>query len=347
MYSLKGRYSKALVTGGAGFVGSHLVEELLGDGLEVVSLDDYSAGKRENLEHLNTHPRFREVQCDITDYERLLPHFEGVDVVFHEAVSKMTICLKNPRRDLQINAEGTFNVLEASRHWGVKKVVHASTGSVYGEARYYPTDEAHPLNPASYYGVSKLAGEKYARAFSDLYGMDVTVLRYYHVFGPRQENSEVGGVVSIFGRRALRDEPLVIFGDGTQLRSFTYVKDVVNINKLVALADGTKGEAYNCASGTKVTILELAQAVLRELGKESLPIEFSDWKIGDIRKFNVDNSKIRKLGFEFKFPFDQGLTLTLDFLVDYFTKRDGKDYRQGVPGKVLTARAPRETPTYV
>lgn len=320
MTTLKERYSLALVTGGAGFIGSHLVGALLDEGLAVVSIDDYSAGRKENLIEFSDNPRFSEIECDITNRDALAPHFEGVDVVFHEAVSKNTVCMKNPARDLEINSLGTLNVLELALKQGVKKLVHASTGSVYGEARYFPTDEEHPLNPASYYGVSKLAGEKYVRLFSDLHDLDTTILRYYHVFGPRQDYSDVGGVVSIFGRRALNDQPLIIFGDGTQLRSFTSVEDVVSINKLVALREGTKGEAYNCASGVRVTIQQLADAVLRHFGKEHLSIEYRDWKPGDILTFDVNNSKLKELGFEFNFTFEQGLNRTLDWLKVYFGK---------------------------
>jgi UDP-glucose 4-epimerase len=320
-FSLAGRYRKALVTGGAGFVGSHLVEELLRDGLEVVSVDDYSGGKRENLDDFRGNPGFIEADCDITDLEKLRPWFDGVDIVFHQAASKMTICLRDPRRDLEVNAKGTFNLLELARDTGVKKFVHVSTGSVYGEAKYYPTDENHPLNPTSYYGVSKLAGEKYARAFSHLYGMDSTMLRYYHVYGPRQENSDVGGVVSIFARRAMEGKPLVIFGDGTQMRSFTYVKDVVNINKLVALKPETRGEVYNCASGIKVTIQELAEAILDVLDRRDVGIEYRDWKLGDIKVFDVSNEKLRNLGMEWKTPFAEGLRETLEWTKAWLRRR--------------------------
>ena len=220
-------YKKAIVTGGAGFIGSHVVEELVKLGVHTISIDDYFAGKPENLEHLKGYENFEEVKCDVTDLEGLKEHFGGVDVVFHQAASKKTICLNDPRRDLEINAEGTFNLLELSRDLGVKKFVHASTGSVYGEAQYFPQDEQHPLVPTSYYGVSKLAGEKYVKAFQHLYGLDTTVLRYFHIYGPRQESSDVGGVVSIFSRLMLAGKPITIFGDGTQQRSFTYVKDVV------------------------------------------------------------------------------------------------------------------------
>ncbi len=313
-YSLRGVYKRAVVTGGAGFIGSHLVESLLADGLEVVSIDNYSTGKRSNLEHLSAERRLRIVDCDITDKAAVSPHLAGADVVFHEACSKMTMCLIDPARDLEVNAQGTFNMLEAAREHGVNKFVHASTGSVYGVAQYYPTDEAHPVNPTSYYGVSKLAGEKYVRAFQHLYGMDAVILRYFHVYGPRQEMGDLGGVTCIFGRRAVKNEPLIIFGDGSQVRSFTYVGDVVNINKLVARTSGISGQAFNCASGSRVTIKELADAVLAHYKKQHIGIEYRDWKIGDIKVFDVSNARIKELGMEFTMPFKDGLAMTLDWL---------------------------------
>ena len=314
------KYKRAIVTGGAGFVGSHLVDSLLEDGIEVISIDDYSGGKKSNLAHHKNNPKLKEVNCDITDYSELKKYFGGVDIVFHQAVSKMTICLKDPRRDLEVNAEGTFNLLELSRDFGVKKFVHASTGSVYGIAQEFPTNELHQLNPASYYGVSKLAGEKYVRLFTDLYDLDATILRYYHVYGPRQESSDVGGVVSIFARRALENKSLIIYGDWTQIRSFTYVKDIVNLNKLVAIKPDTKGEAYNCASGIKVTIQELADKVLKSLGKENIDIVFKDWKIGDIKFFDVSNEKLKSIGASWNNDFEKGLDETLSWSKNWFSK---------------------------
>lgn len=319
--SMRDKYKRALVTGGAGFIGSHIVEELLADGLEVISVDNYFAGKHENLRHFHDYNGFTEVDCDVTDYEGLKRLFDGVDIVFHEAASKKTICLRDPRRDLLINGAGTFNVLELSRDFGVKKVVHASSGSVYGEAHFFPQTEEHPLNPTSYYGVSKLAGEKYARAFCDLYDMDCTILRYFHVYGPRQENSDVGGVVSIFGRRVFNGQPPIIFGDGTQQRTFTYVKDVVGINKLVAMADGTKGEAYNCGIGVNVTVGELAEAIKRHFGRCDLRTEYADWSVGDIKCFDVSSEKIKRLGYTFQWSFEDGLRETLNWLADYLQEK--------------------------
>ena len=303
MYSLNGRFKRALVTGGAGFVGSHIVEELLADGLEVVSVDDYSAGKAKNLQPFKENVKLTEVNCDITDRSKLGPFFDGVDIVFHEAVSKMTVCLKNPRRDLQINAEGTFNLLELSRDFGVKKFIHASTGSVYGEAKYYPTDEKHPVNPTSFYGVSKLAGEKYVRLFSEMFGIDTTILRYYHVYGPRQENSEVGGVVSIFAKLAMEGRPLTIFGDGTQLRSFTYVKDVVNVINWFLNKPKING-LFNVGSSIPQSFNYLAKCVYRNCNI-SENIEYIDTP-KKIRKqyqyfTKASLNKLRKVGYNDKF----------------------------------------------
>lgn len=313
-YSLKGIYKKAIVTGGAGFVGSNLVESLLEDGITVISIDDYSVGKEINHEDLKQKfgNQLQSIHCDITNKQDLEKYFDGVDIVFHQACSKMSICLIDPLRDLEVNAGGTFNLLELARDYKIKKFVHVSTGSVYGVAKYYPTDENHMLNPTSYYGVSKLAGEKYARAFSELYDMDISLLRYFHVYGPKQDSSAYGGVIGIFCEQALKQLDITIFGDGTQIRSFTHVNDVVNINKLVALKGG-KGEAYNCASGLKVSINEIAEKIVK-LADSSSSINYEDWKTGDIKDFDVSHEKIKSLGFEFQYlNFDKGLLDTFNW----------------------------------
>ena len=325
MNKLNTLYKKAIVTGGAGFIGSHLVEELLNQGIQVISIDDYSGGKSENLQHLKSFPGFTEIKCDITNKAELEKYFSGVDIIFHEAVSKMTLCLRDPQRDLEVNAQGTLNLLELSRDYGIKKFIHASTGSVYGEAHYYPTDENHPVNPASFYGVSKLAGEKYVGVFNRLYGLNTTVLRYFHVYGPRQENSDVGGVASIFARRALENKDLIIFGDGTQIRSFTYVKDVVRINIMAALLKETNGQSYNCASGVKITISELANKVLTILNKQHLKINYQDWKIGDIKVFDVSNDKLKSIGMKWEVSFDEGLRETLEWSKTWVSINKGCD----------------------
>ncbi|RCV66042.1 UDP-glucose 4-epimerase [Methanophagales archaeon] len=318
---LKRDFSKALVTGGAGFIGSHIVEELLKQGIKVVSVDNLLAGKLENVALFLDNRDFEFVCCDITNYNELEPNFKDVDVVFHNAASKKTICMRDPMRDLSINAEGTFNVLAASRKYKVKKFIHASTGSVYGEPIYFPTTEEHPVNPTSFYGVSKLAGEKYVKLAETLYDMKVTILRYHHVYGPRQEYSDVGGVIPIFIRRLLYEQPPIIHGDGTQLRSFTYVKDVVAANFLVAAKEESNGEVYNLASGIKVTINELANKLMDIMGKRYDPI-YDDWMTGDILKFDIDNTKLKELGFEFQFGFDDGLKSTIGWLEKLLSRGD-------------------------
>ncbi|MDC0614624.1 SDR family NAD(P)-dependent oxidoreductase [Schleiferiaceae bacterium] len=315
-------YKKAIVTGGAGFVGSHLVEELLDSGLEVVSIDDFSAGKMKNLDHLSSRPGLKIVRADISDRSSVEPFMDGVDVIFNNAASKKNICLDNPERDLEVNARGTLIMLELAKKYGVKKFVHASTGSVYGEPSLFPQTEEHPLDPVSYYGVSKLAGERYVILYSKLFGLDTTCLRYFHVYGPRQESNEFGGVVSIFIRNMLNGENLTIFGDGTQQRSFTWVKDIVKANILVATKPEANGECYNCASGITVTINELAEFIYNNMNSNSgTIIEHGDWLIGDIMKFDVSNDKIRSLGLNFETDFWEKLRITIAEMQTYLSTK--------------------------
>lgn len=297
---LRGR--KVMVTGGAGFVGSHLCDALVELGAEVICLDDLSAGKTANVAHLEGRENFRFVQGDVCDSGPAMDAlFDGLDTVFHNAASKKNICLINPHRDLEVNAGGALNLLQMAMKHEVRKFVHASTGSVYGEPRLFPTDETHPFEPVSYYGVSKLAGERYVDVFHTLYGLDTTILRYFHVYGPRQESNEFGGVVSIFLRRIKEGKNPIVFGDGEQVRSFTYVEDLVGANLLAAVTPKATGEAYNVASAIRVTINELAEGMLKLLDNQGrLRVEHGDPLIGDIMNFDIDNSKIRRdLGIAF------------------------------------------------
>jgi nucleoside-diphosphate-sugar epimerase len=327
--SLKGK--KVLVTGAAGFIGSHLSEALVNLGADVVAIDDLSAGKTSNIAHLDSRPNFRFVKMDVCDSGPEMDLvFEGVDTVFHNAASKKNVCLINPQRDLEVNAGGALNLLEKSMAHGVRKFVHASTGSVYGEPQIFPTDEQHPLQPISYYGVSKLAGERYVDVFHHLYGLDTTILRYFHVYGPRQESNEFGGVVSIFLRRITNGENPVVFGHGRQVRSFTWVGDLVEANLRAATHPKATGQAYNAASGIRVTINELATGMLELLDPEKrLKVEHGDPLIGDPQFFDVDNSKIKN---------DLDMTLHSDF---WSTLREAlRDVRGflGVPGTVTNTR---------
>ncbi|MDQ2877777.1 MAG: SDR family NAD(P)-dependent oxidoreductase [Pseudomonadota bacterium] len=305
---------KVIVTGGAGFVGSHLCERLVEIGAEVICLDDLSAGKRGNVATFADKPNFTFVAMDVCEESSAMATlFAGVDTVFHNAASKKNICLVNPQRDLEVNAGGALNLLRHAIDAGVRKFVHASTGSVYGEPQIFPTIENHPFEPVSYYGVSKLAGERYVDVFHKLYGLDTTILRYFHVYGPRQESNEFGGVVSIFLRKISAGENPVVFGHGEQVRSFTWVLDLVEANLRAATDPVATGEAYNVASGIRVTINELAQGMLDVLDPDKrLKVEHGDPLVGDIMEFDVSNAKIRKqLGMTFEQDFWKTLKLAL------------------------------------
>jgi nucleoside-diphosphate-sugar epimerase len=312
------KYRRAVVTGGAGFIGSHIVEALLDTDMEVVCLDDLSAGKRENIDIFSDRKNYWFRQVDVSDAAALRGALEGADVIFHNAASKKNICLVDPRRDLAVNGEGAFNIFSLSIELGVKKVVHASTGSVYGEPVVFPQTEDHPLDPVSYYGVSKLAGERYGMAIHKLDGLDVTVLRYFHVYGARQEwDDQFGGVVSIFLRRALNGKKLIVHGDGHQQRSFTNVRDVVRANLLTAVNPKASGQAYNCASGIRVTIKELAEYLIENVEDcEHVKIEHGDPLIGDIRNFDVSSAKLQALGLDFEQDVWRGLGPTIKWMAD-------------------------------
>lgn len=320
MEVLDSKYQTILVTGGAGFIGSHICEELLRQKRRVFCFDNFVNADEKTIEPFMDDPLFTLIRadvCDILDTPSLLNKFQGVDLVYHQACGKCTVCLLNPKLDLTVNAWGTYNVLEACRLKGVKKIVHASTGSVYGEPQYYPEDEKHPYKPVSFYGVSKLAGERYYEVFRKMYNIDYTILRYFHVYGTRQMSDDYGGVIAIFIRRAHEDKPIIIYGDGSQIRSFTFVDDVVKANIVCANDARTSGEVYNCCSGIQVSILELAKAVLKIM-KKNLPIIFKDWRAGDIKYFDVSNEKISNLGVTFTTDFPTALEKVVKSYVEDF-----------------------------
>lgn len=308
---------KFLVTGGCGFVGSHLCDALLSCGASVVCLDNLSAGKIDNIKHLIGRENFEFVQKDIRDLSGENDHhwFKDVDLVFHNAASKKNICLLNPAADMEVNGIGILRILELMKSSGKGKLVHASTGSVYGRPTVFPTTEKASFAPVSHYGVSKAAAEHYIELYGSEGLIEATILRYFHVFGSRQESNEFGGVVSIFMRQAKSGEPLTIFGDGHQLRCFTHITDVINANILAAqrLLSGLQSSAidkFNVASSNRVTILELAEYIQansnRYLGSET-EIKYCPALDGDIHFFDVCSKKIEN---------DLGLTFRDNFFSD-------------------------------
>jgi len=301
---------RSMVTGGAGFIGSHICDKLIELGHEVICVDNLSAGSIENIQHLSKNKNFEFHKMDVTD-DDIDILMDGVDTIFHNAASKKNICLKDPMRDLFVNAGGTLNLLTKAKELGVKKFVHASTGSVYGEPVVFPQTEHHRLHPTSYYGVSKLAGERYVDTFNKLYGLDTTILRYFHVYGPRQDAGEFGGVISIFIKNILDGKPIRIFGDGKQERSFTFIDDIVSANIEAATNKNSSGKVYNCASGIKVTINELVD-YLSQLMKVPVEKIYEDRLVGDIDHFDVENDLISfDLGIRFLQDIRIGLLKTI------------------------------------
>ena len=302
---------KALVTGGGGFIGSHLCEALLDKGYKVVCFDNMSAGKLENIVHLRKNKNFQFILGDVRDSDMLDDALVGVDVVFNQMASKKTICERSPVEDCEVNAGGTLNLLLAMQRNGVNKIVHASTGSVYGEV-IGRINENTPLNPVSYYGVSKMAGEKYVAAFGDLYGFEYTILRYFHVYGERQDMSDKGGVVPIFIRKVLSGEPILVHGTGEQIRSFTYVGDVVHAN--LEGFDKMDNGIYNCASGLRVSVNTLS-SMIRESIADFGEVH-GERLFGDVDNFNIDNSSICE-DFNMIFTtFEDGLSKTIQWYVE-------------------------------
>jgi UDP-glucose 4-epimerase len=293
------RSKRVVVTGGAGFIGSHLCDALLERDNTVTCVDNLvgTAGSTRNIAHLLDHPGFQLVAESVLDWSARAD-LSTVDCVFHLAASKHAAALTDPERDLAVNGLGTLRLLLRAAHDGVPKFVHASTGSVFGETSREHVEDA-PKKPVSLYGISKLAGESYCRVVAETFGLDHTILRYYHVIGPRQDASGQGGVVPVFVRRSLEGRPLTIYGTGAQTRSFTSVRDVVRTTMLAATSEAMRHADFNCASGVSVTIQELADYVLAETGSTEA-IEYAPARPGDIQHFAVDNTKLRRLGIDFE-----------------------------------------------
>ena len=280
---------KALVTGIAGFIGSHLADRLLSMGCDVVGVDDLSAGYMQNVPEGVTF-----YKCSVLHVGRYMHELRDCDVIFHNAAAKKNVCLKSPEKDLMVNGKETLRLLSVAHKANPHiKFVHASTGSVYGEVSGIITEET-PCKPVSYYGISKLAGENYVRLYNEMHGMDTTILRLFHVYGPRQESDPfLGGVIAVFADRIRKGLPVVVHGDGSQNRLFTYVDDVAQANIVAAMNPAMSGEIYNVANDVQVTVMEAAEQLMVREG-QFVPIEYADTLIGDIYNFNIDSSKIQK-----------------------------------------------------
>jgi len=301
---------KVVVTGGAGFVGSNLAKKLAPNN-ETIVVDDLSTGYLENIQDDVDRGQIEFIKGSITDLDLLEDVFNGVDYVFHQAaIPSVLRSMKDPLRSNNVNINGTLNVLIAAQYNNVEKVVYASSSSVYGDTPTLPKKEDMSPCPLSPYAVSKLTGEYYCQVFTGVYDLKTIVLRYFNVYGPRQDPSgDYAAVIPRFIMRILDDKPPVIFGDGEQTRDFSFIEDVVQANILAA--ESTASGVFNIAGGKRITINKLADLIMRIIGKK-IDVEYKGPRPGDIRHSLADISKARD-SFNYKpiFSIEKGLEETV------------------------------------
>jgi UDP-glucose 4-epimerase len=308
---LKGK--NILVTGGAGFVGSHIVDRLAPEN-KVIVFDNLFTGSLSNLEE--SRDRITFIKGDILDKALLTDVVAEVEFVFHLAAHVGNIrSIKDPYFDMDVNIRGMLNLLEACRNSNIKRLVYSSSGAIFGEAKYLPIDEDHPLHPESPYAVSKMAAEKYALAFYKVFSVPATAVRYFNIYGPRQDTSEYANAISIFLGKFKKGEPITIFGDGEQTRDFTFVEDVVTSNILAATRPAAAGEIFNIATG-QATSLNQIVALIRQISGREIPATYADPRVGEVRDSRAEIKKARSiLGYRPQTDLKEGLLLTWNELV--------------------------------
>ncbi len=309
-----------LVTGGAGFIGSNLCEALLGMGHTVRCLDDLSTGKYENIEPFLEKDEFTFVKGDIRDLETCKKAVEGVDYVLNQAAwGSVPRSIEMPLLYEEVNIRGTLNMMEASRVCGVKKFVYASSSSVYGDSTELPKKEGQEGRVISPYALTKKTDEEYGRLYKELYGLDTYGLRYFNVFGRRQDpDGMYAAVIPKFIKQLLHGETPTINGDGRQSRDFTYIDNVIEANLRACKADSdAAGEAFNIGAGGRLYLIDMYDQLCQALGVNVAP-NFGPPRAGDVRDSNADISKARKLlGYDPSYDFAQGITLAIDWYKDY------------------------------
>ena len=305
-----------LVTGGAGFIGSHIVEALVGRGESVRVLDNLSTGKRDNVAPWLGRADF--IEADLRDPEAVRGACRGVDFVLHHAaLPSVPRSVKDPVASNDVNAGGTLNVLVAGRDEGVRRVVYAGSSSVYGDTPVLPKREDMPANPLSPYAISKYTGELYCTVFHSLYGLETVVLRYFNVFGPRQDpTSQYAAVIPKFITALREGTPPTIYGDGEQTRDFTYVANVVKANLLACMAPAAVGSVINIACGAQTSLNELVR-LLREIMDSDTEPTYSAARPGDVKHSLADTSRAAELlGYQPDVSLEDGLRLTAEFFAD-------------------------------
>jgi UDP-glucose 4-epimerase len=311
---------KILITGGAGFVGSHLSDKYTKKGNTVICLDNFMSGNLINIRHLLSYRNFKLINGDVRDLDLLEKIMTDVEVVFHLAAQiHVDRSIIEPKLTYDINISGTQNILELARRYDVRKVIHASTSEVYGTAQYTPMDEKHPLNAPHPYGASKTAADRMCYAYKQTYGMDITIMRLFNIFGPRQRDTGYGGVISIFVRRALSGMPPIVYGDGKQTRDYTYIEDVLSAYDAVLNYKGILDGPINFGTGREVKIIDLANKIIRLTGQQGkIKPVYVEPRPGEVQRLLADISHAKKLlKWEPECTLDEGLKKFVDWYRDY------------------------------
>ncbi len=306
---------KVLVTGGAGFIGSNLTEDLLKAGHFVRVLDNFSTGKRDNLIFAKTYPSLEIVEGDIRDLSTCQKAVQGMEYVFHQgALPSVQRSVEDPGTSNAVNAGGTLNILLAAREKGVKRVIYASSSSIYGDTPTLPKHEEMPSHPLSPYALQKYIGEQYCRLFYQLYGLETISLRYFNIFGPKQDpNSLYSAVIPKFIDALVQGRVPIIFGDGEQSRDFTYIENVVQANLLAMSAEHLHGQAINIACGKRISLNQLLNILKEILGSKVSPI-YQEPRKGDVRHSLADIRKGKEMiNYEPKVEIEIGLKKTVEF----------------------------------
>ncbi|SFB04690.1 MULTISPECIES: SDR family oxidoreductase [unclassified Bacillus (in: firmicutes)] len=314
--------SKFLVTGSAGFIGSNLVEAILKLGYKVRGLDNFSTGKKENVKEFLDNPNYEFIEGDIRDLDTCLKACEGIDYVLNQAAwGSVPRSIEMPLFYEEVNIKGTLNMMEAARQKNVKKFVYASSSSVYGDEPNLPKKEGREGNLLSPYALTKRVDEEYGKLYTKLYGLDTYGLRYFNVFGRRQNpEGAYAAVIPKFIKQLLNDEAPIINGDGKQSRDFTYIENVIEANlKACNASHEAAGQAYNIAFGGREYLIDIYMQLLNALGKDIQPVFGPDRK-GDIKHSNADISKaIEMLGYSPDFDFNKGIKLAIDWYKENLT----------------------------
>lgn len=310
-----------LITGGAGFIGSHLCEKYVNEGHTVLCLDNFMTGSIDNIRHLLARNNFKLINGDIRDFDIVEKLMSNIDVVIHLAAQiHVDRSIIEPTMTYEVNVMGTQKVLEAARIFDVKKVIFASTSEVYGSSQYSPMDEKHPLDSPHPYGASKIAADRLCKSYQTTYDMDITIVRPFNIYGPRQRDKGYGSVIAIFARRVLNDLPPIIYGDGTQTRDYTYISDTVEAYDKIVKYQGRIREPINFGTGSEIPILELANMIIELTGKKGKisPVHI-EGRVAEVKRLIADATKAKELlGWEPKVDLKTGLVNYLNWYKNHY-----------------------------